>query len=255
MVAPALIGLGVGAGFGLLDYMNKKEQEKDDRRIAVATAAGSGFTGMRPSAVHSPSIWGTVGKGAATGAMVGSLFKGGEAVAEPEQFQDIPAEGPITGPPQASAYNSMAAHGGPTMNAAADYQGTMGGPYMAGPGSSGYSQMDAMGNPVIPQDPNWMPNMPSGGFDGPMTYPSGERVPYGSNELGFTPVPPQANMGPPASTQWGPNDARHQPFPGTASQMPEQSVYDYYQMGGPYHTGAGSLSPYPGESGYRYGGY
>lgn len=251
MVAPALIGLGVGAGFGLLDYMNKKEQEKDDRRIAVATAAGSGFTGMRPSAVHSPSIWGTVGKGAATGAMVGSLFKGGEAVAEPEQFQDIPAEGPITGPPQASAYNSMAAHGGPTMNAAADYQGTMGGPYMAGPGSSGYSQMDAMGNPVIPQDPNWMPNMPSGGFDGPMTYPgTPERVPYGEGGLGFKPGPH------PRFYQSREFDApKHEPFPGTASQMPEQSVYDYYQMGGPYHTGAGSLSPYPGESGYRYGGY
>ena len=82
MVAPALIGAGIGGGVGLIQYMQARDQEKKDREVEAAKAAYAPWTGMMPGRVKRASFWDTVGGGALTGGMIGGMVPGSQDVAD-----------------------------------------------------------------------------------------------------------------------------------------------------------------------------
>jgi hypothetical protein len=63
----------LGAGLGALQYQEQSKQAEAQRRLAATTAAYSPWTHLTPDLnIKDPSMLGTVGQGALTGAMMGA---------------------------------------------------------------------------------------------------------------------------------------------------------------------------------------
>lgn len=228
----ALLGMAVGGGLGLFQYMNELEREEDDRAIAQATAAGIGFHGQRPAAVKPASLWDTFGGGLLSGALAGYYLKDaftGEDVFIPEG--EDPAnygtfrEGPTI--ENADMYDALEDNGGPSVAAAGQYQGTAYQPH------SGYTSAP---RPLM--------------FEGVNDQPWSEG-------LGFEPGPPGHSLPPSDIPQnrgeWynmeqnpGPGmfQKNPQPGPGMYTMPSQQELYQQDNQSG-YFT-----EPYRAKKGY-----
>lgn len=71
MVAPALIGALVGAGYGALTYEDQKRQADEMRKANATIESTSPWTGVHGKVVGGPSFLGNVAGGALTGASFG----------------------------------------------------------------------------------------------------------------------------------------------------------------------------------------
>jgi hypothetical protein len=72
MVAPALIGAGVGAGLGLLQYQQQRGAANRDRILNAEIARQSPWTGMQArTQFQDPSLMGSVAQGGLKGAQFG----------------------------------------------------------------------------------------------------------------------------------------------------------------------------------------
>ncbi len=71
MVAPALIGALVGAGYGYLNNQNEKSQNAQRRQAEATIERNSPWTGMHGKYVQDKSNLGAVEQGALTGATFG----------------------------------------------------------------------------------------------------------------------------------------------------------------------------------------
>lgn len=71
MVAPALIGALVGAGYGALTYEDQKRQADEMRKANATIESTSPWTGVHGKVVGGPSLLGNVAGGALSGASFG----------------------------------------------------------------------------------------------------------------------------------------------------------------------------------------
>lgn len=96
-MSAGLWGALAGAGLGALQYGDKKRQQEHNRMVAAETARYSPWTGMRPQPVgDDPSLLGTLGQGALSGASFGQQF-GGAAPAPGPNGGAAPQEVPPPG--------------------------------------------------------------------------------------------------------------------------------------------------------------
>lgn len=150
MVAPALIGALVGAGYGALTYEQDKKRADELRKANATIESTSPWTGVHGKVVGGPSLMGNVASGALTGASFGmqDAFNGKKdvAAAAPQKATEVsygsaPAEGMAPDPGTAGSsvtrpanYVEQAAQNGPPQ------------PYQqyGAPGAQGYSPWAAM---------------------------------------------------------------------------------------------------------------
>lgn len=73
-MGPLAIGLIAGAGLGLLKNRVAAQQAADERKRQAAIARYSPWTGLTPSSVQDPNLFGDLVSGTAAGGMMGQAY-------------------------------------------------------------------------------------------------------------------------------------------------------------------------------------